>query len=106
MTTSTSIGAASSSVSRSTGCRCRTPDSRRAGDGCRASCSLMRGLPLDLLPGRRPVAVVLALDVRAAVEALTDRCRPVPDLVEVRLVVGVEGLAVLRVGRLRARLGV
>ena len=41
---------------------------------------------LDLLPGRRPVAVVLAGHVGAAVEALGDRRGPVPDLVEVGLV--------------------
>src|SRR6476661_6959754 len=102
-TTSTSIGAASSSNSRSRGCRCRTLD---APVSCTARPPALDASALDLLPGRRPVAVVLAGGVGATVQALGDRRVPVPDLVEVGLVVGVERVAERLVHRLGAGLAV
>src|SRR4029079_12575732 len=55
-----------------------------------------RWLPLYLRPGLGPLGVVLA-DRAPIVTAVGHRSRPVPDLLEVLLVVGVEGLAVVLV---------
>src|SRR4029079_2856316 len=62
-----------------------------------------RWLPLYLRPGLGPLGVVLA-DLAAIVTAVGDGCRPVPDLLEVVLVLGMERLAVVLVGRELARL--
>src|SRR3954447_23989949 len=62
-------------------------------------------LSLDLGPGLDPGRVVLA-HRPAGVAALRARRRPVGDLGEVGLVVGVEGLAEVLVRGLRARLRV
>src|SRR5947199_9680773 len=102
--TSQPSGAASSSATWIPGRpRSRSPatwtgDLRRDG-----TVAVVRASPLDLGPGLDPVRVVLAGGA-AAVAALLDRGRPVGDLREVGLVVGVERLAVLLVGGQGARL--
>src|SRR4051795_7483157 len=58
---------------------------------------------LDPGPGLGPLRVVDAV-VATADQALLRGCRPVPDLVGVGLVLGVEGRTVLLHPRLRARL--
>src|SRR5262245_18929634 len=60
----------------------------------------------DLGPSIHPGREVLAGDVGPAVEALGDRGRPVPDVLPVRRVLGVEDVAVVGVDRERTRLRV
>src|SRR5258705_9737014 len=79
----------------------RTPPKRCRGAGLRWR-RWSRNSALDRCPGLGPGRVVLAGDVRTTVEALGDGCVPVPDLAEVRLVIGVVGGAETRVRRLRA----
>src|SRR5689334_22455110 len=68
------------------------PAGRRRG-GAATPTSGGPGSPLHGRPRLRPRRVVLALDVGPPVEAPGDRRRPVPDLVEERLVTGVVGVA-------------
>src|SRR3954447_1928918 len=108
--TSHPSGSDSSASSRTTTCRCRNPEARRGHGRADApavatpvTAVICPASALDLRPGLRPLRVV-DTDVAATVQAVCRRRRPVGDLVGERLVVRVEGGAVVLVGGVRARL--
>src|SRR5215207_5270571 len=106
-TTSQPTGAASSADTRNQGRRERNVESRRPGPprGVGSTAVAAMELPLHLGPALHPLGVVRA-DRTTPVEALLRRSGPVPDLLEVVLVRGVERVAVVLGSGLVARLRV